>query len=524
MQIARANRQLLAEVPFELDGHSLSEMRVWSRRECLEASQRWMTSILGTPSPELPTDDQLLFATGHQPQLNHAGVWMKNVAVSAMARSAAGVGLNLIVDNDVASRQTVTIPAGTAAQPQFGVVAYDDPQPQQPWEALRIQNRPFFESFAERVDESIAPWGLRSTLSSTWPEVVELSRRQNSLAVCLSACRHLQEAEWGLQNFELPISELSQTAPFLAFIAHFCRHHEQLFEIYNSAVHDYRRRHKIRNLHHPVPDLKVTDGWFEIPFWIWKSGDLNRRRLLVRRVGQVIELGTRDGKLAELPVAAGDNIALTELQQHYRLRPRAITTTLFSRLCLSDLFVHGIGGAKYDEIADFFLTQLGITPPRFLTLTATLHLPVESATVSESDLRQLRRLLRELKTQGDSTDHSDEAEALRQLRSSLLDEARLQRSLGLSKKERRSRRTENRARHLRLKEIQHALVTRAAERIAAVQQQIDDGTRQLAANRVLKSREYAAVLFPESQLRELVERTSSMVVCQRRQNPQANSH
>ena len=31
-----------------------------------------------------------------------------------------------------------------------------------------------------------------------------------------------------------------------------------------------------------------------------------------------------------------------------KIRPRAILTTLYSRLFLSDLFIHGIGGAKYD--------------------------------------------------------------------------------------------------------------------------------------------------------------------------------
>ena len=35
-----------------------------------------------------------------------------------------------------------------------------------------------------------------------------------------------------------------------------------------------------------------------------------------------------------------------------RLRTRALTTTMFSRFLLGDLFIHGIGGAKYDELGD----------------------------------------------------------------------------------------------------------------------------------------------------------------------------
>ena len=35
-----------------------------------------------------------------------------------------------------------------------------------------------------------------------------------------------------------------------------------------------------------------------------------------------------------------------------KLRTRALTTTLFARLVLSDMFLHGIGGAKYDQVTD----------------------------------------------------------------------------------------------------------------------------------------------------------------------------
>ena len=36
----------------------------------------------------------------------------------------------------------------------------------------------------------------------------------------------------------------------------------------------------------------------------------------------------------------------------WELRPRALTLTIWARLLIADLFVHGIGGAKYDRISD----------------------------------------------------------------------------------------------------------------------------------------------------------------------------
>ena len=49
-----------------------------------------------------------------------------------------------------------------------------------------------------------------------------------------------------------------------------------------------------------------------------------------------------------------------------RLRTRALTTTLFARLFLADLFVHGIGGAKYDAMTDQICERLfGMKAPSF---------------------------------------------------------------------------------------------------------------------------------------------------------------
>ena len=59
------------------------------------------------------------------------------------------------------------------------------------------------------------------------------------------------------------------------------------------------------------------------------------------------------------------------------LRPRALTLTLFARLCLGDFFIHGIGGGKYDEVTDAIIRDyFGIEPPAYQVLSATLHLPL----------------------------------------------------------------------------------------------------------------------------------------------------
>ena len=79
------------------------------------------------------------------------------------------------------------------------------------------------------------------------------------------------------------------------------------------------------------------------------------------------------------------------------MRSRALTNTLYARLFLADLFIHGIGGGKYDELTDELIRRFyGFEPPEFLVLSATRLLPLPTAPVRLDDHRRLARNLRDL--------------------------------------------------------------------------------------------------------------------------------
>jgi hypothetical protein len=79
-----------------------------------------------------------------------------------------------------------------------------------------------------------------------------------------------------------------------------------------------------------------------------------------------------------------------------RLRPRALTMTMYLRLFLADLFIHGIGGGKYDRLTDHLIQSFFQIPaPGFVVATATFRIPVQRHLVDQNDLRELRRMLRE---------------------------------------------------------------------------------------------------------------------------------
>src|SRR5262249_26727761 len=150
---------------------------------------------------------------------------------------------------------------------------------------------------------------------------------------------------------------------------------------------EHRRRHGIRSRNHPVPDLARDGDWFEAPFWAWQAGSSRRGRLFARFSDNALTLraGTVVGPVLRRGPAIVEDWLILE-RTGFKVRTRALTTTLFARLLLADLFLHGIGGGKYDELTDELMRRyFGLEPPGFMVLSATLHLPlpVHPATPAE---------------------------------------------------------------------------------------------------------------------------------------------
>lgn len=504
VHLAQADAQLLAEPGPQIGKRSLAEFRHWSRRECLEAARRWMSINLGIESPEI--DPKLLFVTGHQPQLNHPGVWMKNVTAARLAECCGGLGLNLIVDNDLAGQPVLRCPTGTAADPQIVEIPFDDSYSTQPWEGLQVQNRSLFASFADRVGEVMAGWEIHPVLSQSWPAAIQTLKKTDQLSTLLSACRIAQERAWQIRNLELPVSQLCQTEPFLDFVGHLARNFERLFVHYNQAVHDYRRKYRVRNNRHPVPDLERQGDRYELPFWYWEPGDHDRSRFFISRQGDRLNLFAGERPVAQLSASHPENAPLQQLQQTGRLRTRALTTTLFARLCLGDLFIHGIGGARYDEITNSIISSFFNMPaPSFITLTATLHLPLNAHTVTWQNVSQLKNEIRHLRFSGMPASHDSRVRALQIRRAELIASMKESRTTGETRSERRARRPENRRRHQELRQIQQELAEQASSIRSARESQLEQAREQIQANTILRSREFAACLFPEAKLRQLIE-------------------
>jgi len=74
----------------------------------------------------------------------------------------------------------------------------------------------------------------------------------------------------------------------------------------------------------------------------------------------------------------------------FAIRPRALTLTMFVRLFLADLFVHGIGGALYDQIADALLAKLFNQSLPYACVSAAWLLPLGQPLESSGTINELK--------------------------------------------------------------------------------------------------------------------------------------
>jgi hypothetical protein len=443
----------------------------------------------------------LLLMAGHQPELFHPGVWVKNFALAGLARVHGAIPLNLVIDNDTVKTTALRLPA----PPHVRHVLFDRWTGATPYEERNIADRALFAGFAERVAPFLRDWPYEPLLPALWSEVLRHSKHTSNLGLCLAAARHSFERAWGCSNFEVPLSWICDTEPFVWFAYHLLVHLPHFHSLYNTIVADYRRRHGIRDRQHPVPDLAVDGDWLEAPFWAWRAGAPRRERLFVRRDGEGLQLraGAETWHLSARAEAAvkewqelrnGGLLDRMLAREDLKIRSRALTTTLYARLFLADVFVHGIGGGKYDELTDELMRRFyQCEPPDYLVLSATLWLPLPRAAVSADDCRRLLHELRDVRynPQRHPPDPRDADPAWDELA------ARKREWIARQPATRAERRQRFHVLRTLTEELRHPLRSREEQ----LRRQWLRCQHQVRDNAVLQRRDYSFCLYPESELR-----------------------
>ena len=404
------NREQIAQWDVQVLGRPLQDLRRLAREEALTAAAHFVGQVFNLPVnswqvenlPHIP-----LIVGGHQPELFHPGVWAKNFVLNDLAKATGGLGLHLIVDNDAITSTRIAVPAGSREQPRIEHIPFDTDAGSVPWEEARLRDESLFRSFPDRVSAALSCWPIKPMLSVLWPAAIALlpsdsEQPRPRLVDLLTVVRREAERRAGLSHLELPISQLCETESFAWFVCSLLSDPRRTHAVYNEVVAEYRHVNRVRNRQRPVPDLSIrADGdWLEFPFWVWQPGDSQRGRLFVRATPNEIQLANGETVIATLllSMSGAAESAVAQLRalssRGWKLRPRALTTTLFARVFLADAFLHGIGGAKYDEMTDRLIARLfGVAPPSYLTVTATHRLPLGGWNITPSDVAALNHRL-----------------------------------------------------------------------------------------------------------------------------------
>jgi hypothetical protein len=402
---------------------------------------------------------------------------------------------------------------GTPESARIEEVPFDAFTVEAAWEERPVIDAACFASFGDRACRLLAPLVPRPILRPWWPLAVERAQASHRLGLGIAQARHMLEERFGLETLELPVSELMRLPTVMVFVGWLLAHARQLHDAYNEALAAHRRARRIRGRGRPMPDLAVRHDsageWIEVPWWMWSREDPRRRRVFASTATPgVLALSDMETLRVELPISPDTSPskwvdALSRMEEHsIRLRPRALVTTLVSRLLVADVFVHGIGGAAYDAITDDVVRRLmGSDPPRHAVVSGTLRLPLADACPTlESDdpaarLAAARAVLRDLRYHPERhlEPHATQPERVRELIAAKRRWIETHPTVTLA----RRRCQEIRAINERL-----AAVLEGERR--AIEARIVQGAAAAKARSVLRSRDMPWCFFPENAVKSFL--------------------
>lgn len=323
------------------------------RREMIEVARGYGSQLracalnVGSPiesqSGRVSKGPRPIVMAGHQPIIYHSGILEKTKRLTTLARETDGLALNIAIDTDEGDAGRILWPLREGEQ-------------------ILIREGVITTRMKLYRDQRIAPKAQVASVFSEMIRDLRSSGHHEGADGALRASR-LYEALEGesavLANAlvrkslcgdgydEIPLSLLLEAPSVQDFLRRIVDDADSFTSMYNAILEAYRAEHKIKNPANPFPNMEMDSDCVEVPLWEIVHGA--RQRVVVR---------------------PGHPISASSL-----LAPRGSIVTLLLRGVCSDLFIHGMGGAKYDQFVNAFARALwGEALPRFVVATATRYL------------------------------------------------------------------------------------------------------------------------------------------------------
>ena len=512
------NKKSFQSYDCNINGIPFSQFREQVRSDTLKKAGEYSENLLslcsnlniaGTKNFSCVKDfyspEKNIIQTGHSPAIVHPGVLIKHSLVNRIAKKVNGIGINMVVDNDAGNDNCLNIPDINDLGSSVEKMEYHPGLRNLAFEEIRYADSTQLPAFKENVLKSLHNPDMLKTLEDFMNVVIKLSGETLQFSDLFTFARHAFATRFGIRNLEVPVSLISETDPFLNFFLHITANVKCFVDIYNSKLREYRKLKKISSKANPLPDLMEKGFVIEMPFWIWEEG--KQRKSLYASVSN----GSRISILCENKMIehfdfgemnrSTNNLKNLErlkalISKGIKIRPKAIANTMYSRMFFSDLFIHGIGGAKYDLITNEIIREFfGVEPPEYATISATLYLPYKPFDVSDEDINKMKHAVKDMGYNPDRYASRGIMEDAGMI--SLINEKKDLISRGAS---------DSKEKHLtfdRIKQLNSLMKDKISPLIKKSENEIADLEKKLSYNSIVTNRNYPFCLYPEAMLRKL---------------------
>ncbi len=512
------NKERFRSYDFNINGTPFSQFRKQVRSEILKKAGDYSEKMQALCSKlKIPGTENLFVAqdsystekeiiqTGHSPAPAHPGVLIKYSLVNSIAKMANGIGINMVVDNDAGNDNCMSIPNINDQSPSLERIHFLPGIHNLAFEEIRYTDPAQLKAIKESILKSLHNPDMKKVFEDFMDVVITFSGETLQFSNLFTFARHAFLTRFGISNLEVPVSYISETDAFLSFFLHMTENIKHFVDIYNAKLREYRTLKNISSKANPLPDL-IEEGFVvEMPFWMWKR-DKPRKSLFAsvaddsrisiiceNKIVEHFSFGGRDRSADSL-----ENLERlkTLLSNGIKIRPKAIVNTMYSRMFFSDLFIHGIGGAKYDLITDEIIREFyGVEPPTYATISATLHLPYIPLDASIEDVNALKHVIKDM-------DYNPE----RYASDEIMEDAEMKTMMS-EKKELIAKEPHNgKEKHLifaRIKELNALMKRKISSLIKEKEKEMEDLEKKLSYNSVVTNRDYPFCIYPESMLGEL---------------------
>lgn len=330
-------------------------------RDELVQMARYHTETLKTLARDLGLDQRFtgclldtesktpIIMSGHQPVVYHRGLAFKSEMLLRFSTESRGMGIHVVIDTDEGDGGAIVWPKVSQGVLEIrrGTLVAESPLNGATYGMQRLASREAIAALFNEMESDLRQSALNDIAERVRPmrEVyVALAGQPVSLAHSI--------ARWsanGLIQAEVLLSELVTCSSLRDVTRELATDGMELARVYNATLEEHRVEHRIDNKANPFPNLKISDASTEIPFWVVEDG--------MRRSPFLLPGGV-------LPTLS-----------HGFYAPRASITTLLLRGYCSDMFIHGLGGRRYDTFVDrFALRYLNVALPRFVVASETRYL------------------------------------------------------------------------------------------------------------------------------------------------------